>query len=90
LTDQGHWNLLIGFVTNKQNPNMKKMQDTISHFMDTLATNALIKGGVPVVAGAAISFMEQVEQWMRLTSLGIGIAIGLLVFISRLRAELKK
>lgn len=66
------------------------MKETLSTFIDTLANNALYKGGIPTGVGAGISFIEQVEQWMRLTSLGIGIFIGLLVLYSKIRSMLKQ
>ncbi len=65
------------------------MKENISTFIDTLANNALYKGGIPTVAGAGISIIEQVEQWMRIGSLGIGIFIGLLVLYSKIRSMLK-
>lgn len=62
----------------------------MSHFIDTLATDALLKGGIPTVLGVSLSLINEIEQWMRITSIGIGIAIGSLVLYSKICSMMKK
>lgn len=58
------------------------MKDTLKSFaqdsLDSLAMNPILKGAVPALAGAGITFLEGLEIWLRITGVVIGICVGLL------------
>jgi len=64
---------------------MKLNSDTINNFLDSLEQQPILKGAVPAVAGVAVSFFENVEQWLRITGLAIGILIGLVTLYLKMK-----
>ena len=56
------------------------MKDTLKQIahesLDSLATNPILKGAVPALAGAGMTFVEELEIWLRITGVVIGIAVG--------------
>jgi len=55
-------------------------------------TQHLVNGAIGVTAsasGVAISFCPQLEAWMRVTSLAVGIAVGLVTLWKLLRKKKK-
>lgn len=58
------------------------MRDSIKTFvqdsLDSLAANPILKGVVPTMAGAGVTFLEEVEVGLRIASVSLAVIIGCL------------
>lgn len=58
------------------------MKDTLKAFvqdsLDSLAANPILKGVVPTMAGAGVTFIEELEVGLRIASVSLAVVIGLL------------
>ena len=66
------------------------IEQTAENVMDSLSQHPILKGAVPSFTGVALSFIDNLEQWMRLTGLGIGIVIGCLTAYLKVVEVIKK
>lgn len=68
----------------------QKVQDTIVFVTDSIEAHPFIKGALPAAAGVGISFLDQLEQWLRLGSLIVGFCIGALALYLKVRKVIKE
>jgi len=67
------------------------MEQTGNTNLDIIAKGTV--GGVASLGGAAVSILPNIEMWMRLASLGLGLCIGVASLVSiilNIRAKLRE
>lgn len=53
-----------------------ELKDTIKHVTDSLRDNPITKGMIPTLGGVGMSFIDELEAYLRLSGLVIGLLIG--------------
>ena len=71
----------------------KTMSDSIKSFvqdtLQSLGQNPITKGVIPTVAGAGVTFIENLEIGLRITSVSLACVIGLLTVYVKGKEALK-
>ena len=68
----------------------QKIQEFISFTTTSIEAHPFLKGGVPAIAGGAISFIDHLETWLRLGSFITGFCIGILTLYLTIRKVIKE
>ena len=76
-------------MENQKNIKMS-VEQVVDHALDSLQQNPILKGAIPAVAGAGITFLEQVEIWLRVSGAAVGLVIGCLTLYVQVKKLRKK
>jgi hypothetical protein len=71
-------------------PFLQKVEDSLKFVTDSLEAHPFLKGGIPAIAGAGISFIDELEAWLRLGSLIFGFLIGAITLYLTIRKALRE
>lgn len=66
------------------------IKDTIPQILDSLQQHPIMKGAVPAVASVAVSLIDQIEVWLRVSGLTVGLLIGLITLYIKAKEAFKK
>jgi hypothetical protein len=65
--------------------------DEVTHsVMDSLAQHPVLKGAIPAAAGSALTFLQEVEIWLRISGAFVGLIIGCLTLYVQIQNLKKK
>lgn len=72
----------------------KKIKEIMIHKLEqvsqTLGKQPLIKGALPAMIGSGLTFLQNIEIWLRISGAFVGLIIGLLTLYSMIKKMRKK
>jgi hypothetical protein len=76
---------------SKQKKNMThKIGEISQSMMNSLAKSPVLKGAVPAMAGSALTFLQHIEIWLRISGAFVGLVIGVLTLYTMIKNLRKK